>query len=382
MPIKINIEGPEGRKKRLSEEQERDLRVQILKEQVKQLQPGYSAEAAASLGRGLEESERNLQLQDEILSDLTQRKQNVGSAATPLQPQVAGPVMPQQTAISEINRIGTAEEQMQLDRAASLAQREAIRKNLEGLTGAVPLPTGGTYAAGETSTIRRRFDDTARLVQEYEQRVQNARSPEEARALQTAYTMFEPIQKQQLKKDLESSRTIPGLEGFGRDEQSTNEMRKAIVDFSSATQNIDDLIKLKDDKSLANYAKAQAIRGGLRGQLRLAIAGPGAMSDQDLEIMNEIVANPYFPYAEEKLLALKGALARKVVSAASVNGFRVKKLSDLVSAGGQPEDFNSFISSPRAASANSFANEAEARRAGKKDGDRVIIGGQPGILEP
>jgi hypothetical protein len=159
-------------------------------------------------------------------------------------------------------------------------------------------------------------------------------------------------------------------------------MRKAIVDFSSATQNIDDLIKLKGDISPANYARAQAIRGGLRGQLRLAIAGPGAMSDQDAALMNEIVSNPYFPYAEEKLLSLKGALARKIVSTASVSGFRVKRLSDLVSAGGQPEDFNAFISSPKTASPASFATEEEARRAGKRDGDTVIIGGRRGILEP
>jgi hypothetical protein len=263
-----------------------------------------------------------------------------------------------------------------------LASREAMRKDLEGLTGAVPLPTGGTYAAGETSTIKRRFEDTAKMIQEYKQRLAGAQSPEEADAIQSAYSMFEPIQKQQLKKDLESSRTIPGLEGFGRDEQATNEMRKAIVDFSSATQNIDDLIKLKGDISPANYARAQAIRGGLRGQLRLAIAGPGAMSDQDAALMNEIVSNPYFPYAEEKLLSLKGALARKIVSTASVSGFRVKRLSDLVSAGGQPEDFNAFISSPKAASTNSFATEEEARRAGKRDGDTVIIGGRRGILEP
>jgi len=358
------------------------LEIQKMDEESKRNQPGYSSEVAGALGRRLEESERNLQLQDELLSDLSKRKQNISAAATPLQPQIAGPVMPQQAAIGEMNRIGTAEEQMQLDRAAFLASREAMRKDLEGLTGAVPLPTGGTYAAGETSTIKRRFEDTAKMIQEYKQRLAGAQSPEEADAIQSAYSMFEPIQKQQLKKDLESSRTIPGLEGFGRDEQATNEMRKAIVDFSSATQNIDDLIKLKDDKSIANYARAQAIRGGLRGQLRLAIAGPGAMSDQDAALMNEIVSNPYFPYAEEKLLSLKGALARKIVSTASVSGFRVKRLSDLVSAGGQPEDFNSFISSPKAASANSFATEEEARRAGKKNGDTVIIGGRRGILEP
>jgi len=377
MPININIEGPEAKNRRLMQEQEQALRLQILKQQIAQSQPGYSSEMAGRLGRGLEESERNLQLQDELLSDLSKRKQNVAAAATPLQPKVAGPVMPEQAAIRETNRILTAEDQMSLDRAANLAYREAMRKDLETLTGTVPLPTGGTAAAGETSTIKRRFEDAAKLIQGYNQRLANAQTPEEADSLRQAYSMFEPIQKQQLKKDLESSRTIPGLEGFGKDEQATNEMRKSIVDFSSATQNIDDLINLSNNPSIANYAKAQAIRGGLRGQLRLLIAGPGVMSDQDVALMNEIVANPYTPYAKEKLLALKGAMARKIVSSASAYGFKVKRLSDLVSSGGQPEDFNEFTSFTP-----SYKNEAEARGAGYKDGDIIKIGGKKYRLGP
>jgi len=377
MPININIEGPEAKNRRLMQEQEQALRLQILKQQIAQSQPGYSSEMAGRLGRGLEESERNLQLQDELLSDLSKRKQNVAAAATPLQPKVAGPVMPEQAAIRETNRILTAEDQMSLDRAANLAYREAMRKDLETLTGTVPLPTGGTAAAGETSTIKRRFEDAAKLIQGYNQRLANAQTPEEADSLRQAYSMFEPIQKQQLKKDLESSRTIPGLEGFGKDEQATNEMRKSIVDFSSATQNIDDLINLSNNPSIANYVKAQAIRGGLRGQLRLLIAGPGVMSDQDVALMNEIVANPYTPYAKEKLLALKGAMARKIVSSASAYGFKVKRLSDLVSSGGQPEDFNEFTSFTP-----SYKNEAEARGAGYKDGDIIKIGGKKYRLGP
>jgi flagellar hook-associated protein FlgK len=86
------------------------LEIQKMDEESKKNQPGYSAEVAAGLGRKLEESERNLQLQDELLSDLSKRKQNISAAATPLQPQIAGPVMPQQAAIGEMNRIGTAEE--------------------------------------------------------------------------------------------------------------------------------------------------------------------------------------------------------------------------------------------------------------------------------
>jgi len=378
MPININIEGPEGRKKRLAQEEEQALRLQILKQQIAQAQPGYSVEAAGRIGRGLEETERKLQLQDELLGDLQKRKQDIAEAATPLPPQVSGPVMPQQEAIRQTNRVLTAEDQMGLDRAALSASREALRKELEGFTGTVPLPTGGTYAAGENSTLNRRFDDTVKLIQGYNRKLASAQSPEEADAIKQAYSTFEPIQKQQLKKDLESSRTIPGLEGFGRDEQSTNEMRKSIVDFSAASQNIDDLLNLANHPGIQNYAKSQAIRAGLRGQLRLLIAGPGAMSDQDVALMNEVIANPYTTLnAKDRLLALKGAMARKIVASASAYGFRVKKLSDLVGAGGQPEDFNEFTSFTP-----SYKNEADARSAGYVDGDVIKINGKKQMLAP
>ena len=41
------------------------LEIQKMDEESKRNQPGYSAEVAAGLGRKLEESERNLQLQDD-----------------------------------------------------------------------------------------------------------------------------------------------------------------------------------------------------------------------------------------------------------------------------------------------------------------------------
>jgi len=374
MGIEINVEGPEGRKKRLAQEEEQALRIQILKQQIAQSQPGYSSEMAGRLGRGLEESERNLQLQDELLSDLSKRRQNVAAAATPLQPQVAGPVMPQQVATAETNRILTAEDQMGLDRAAALAQREAMRKDLETLTGTVPLPTGGTAAAGETSTIKRRFEDTAKLIQGYNQRLANAQTPEEADALRQAYSMFEPIQKQQVKKDLEESRKIPGLDGFGFDEKSATEMRKNVADFAGATQNINSLIDIGNQGfSVRNYQKAQAIRGTIAGQLRVIIAGPGPMSDQDRALMNDVIANPFMPYSSDKLLQVKGAMARKIASNASVYGYKINKLTDLIGASGVPSDFEQFTKYDP----NDIKNiEQRAREAGYKDGDVITANGR------
>lgn len=372
MPFEINILGPEEKRKQELARQEQELRLQILKQQFAQGQPGYSLEAAGRLGRGLEESERNLQLRDELLSDMAKKRSNIAAAATPLPEQTAGPVMPEQAAISQTNRVLQAEDQMKLDRAAALAQREAMRKELETFTGTVPLPTGGTAAAGETSTIRRRFDDMAKLVRDYQERLNNAQSPEEAESLKAAYSMLEPIAKQQAKKDIEASRTIPGLEGFGKDEQSTNEMRKNIADFASASKNIDRLLDIASTGfDVKKYAEANQIKGVLRGQLRVPLTGPGPVSNYDTDLMNEMIANPYMPFSKEKLLALKGALARKIISSASVYGFKVNKIQDLINAGGEPEDFNQYITHTP-----TFNNEYEARKNGYVNGDIIIIKGK------
>ena len=203
MPININIEGPETKRRRLLEEQERDLRIASLKQQIAQSTPGYAQEQAARIGRSLEESERNLQLQEELIGDVAQRRLNVAEAAEPLPAGVAGPVMPEEAARFETNRLLTAEDQLMLDAAAFRAQRESLRKDLEQLTGTRPLPTGGTYAAGETSTLRRSFEDTARLIRDYNDRRKRAQTPEELESIDAAYAMYEPIVKQQQKKDLE-----------------------------------------------------------------------------------------------------------------------------------------------------------------------------------
>ena len=168
MPININIEGPQTKQRRLLEEQERNLRIEALKQQIAESQPGYRQQVAGQLGRSLEEAERNLQLQDELIADVGRRKEAVAASGRELPQQVSGPVAPQSYVIPETNRLLTAESQLMLDARAMSAQRESLRKDLESMTGTVPLPGGGTAPAGEPSTIRRRFQETKNLIEDYQ----------------------------------------------------------------------------------------------------------------------------------------------------------------------------------------------------------------------
>lgn len=383
MPININIEGPETKRRRLLEEEERNLRVAAIKQQIAQSTPGYAQEQAARIGRGLEESERNLQLQEELIGDVAQRRMNVAEAAEPLPAGVAGPVMPKKAAGFEINRLLTAEDQLMLDAAAFRAQRESLRKDLEQLTGTRPLPTGGTYAAGETSTLRRSFEDTAKLIRDYNDRRKRAQTPEELESIDAAYAMYEPIVKQQQKKDIEVSRSVPGLTGAGRDDKASQDMRIRTSDFVSSVQSVDDLInmdvtefKQNPDERLRQRRRADSLRAGLIGNLRIALAGPGQLSDYERRVLESAIANPASlnpydaRYSKDGLQELKKSLARKFAADASVYGYRIKSFQDVVDANSGPaDDLESFTSTKKKSGMS--PQEKAFRDAGYKDGDIV-----------
>lgn len=396
MPININIEGPETKRRRLLEEQERDLRIASLRQQIAQSTPGYAQEQAARIGRSLEESERNLQLQEELIGDVAQRRLNVAEAAEPLPAGVSGPVMPEEAARFETNRLLTAEDQLMLDAAAFRAQRESLRKDLEQLTGTRPLPTGGTYAAGETSTLRRSFEDTAKLIRDYNDRRKRAQTPEELESIDAAYAMYEPIVKQQQKKDLETARSVPGLMGTGKDEKASQDMRLRTSDFVASVQSVDDLINMdvsefgkNPDERLRQRRKADSLRAGLIGNLRIALAGPGQLSDYERRVLESAIANPASlnpydaRYSKDGLRELKKTLARKFAADASVNGYRVKSFQDVVDANSGPaEDLETFASTKKKSEMS--PQEKAFRDAGYKDGDIVTdpITGKKFRLEP
>lgn len=386
MAIQFNIEGPETRRARELQQQEQQLRIAALKQQIAQSQPGYAVQAAGELGRELEESERNLQLQEELIGDVGRRRQDVAAAGRQLPEEMAGPVAPQSFIGPEMNRLLTAESQLILDARAMSARREALRKQLEGLTGTVPTPGGGTAPAGEPSTVRRRFEESVRLIQDYKNRRNAAQSQDELEAIDQAFATYEPIAKAQLRKDLENSRAIPGLDGLGRDDQAARDMRLRTSDFVSAVQSVDKLLDIDPaelssdpDERLRQVARADALRAGLVGNLRLALAGPGQLSDYERRILESTIANPASlnpytsRYAKSTLKELKESLGRKFAADASVYGYTLKSFQNVLDANAGPADIKSFSSTGKQ---DMTDMERQLRAAGMKDGDEVTIGGK------
>jgi hypothetical protein len=80
--------------------------------------------------------------------------------------------------------------------------------------------------------------------------------------------------------------------------------------------------------------------------------------------------------APERLGELKKVLARKFVADAKANGFTVPSLQGVIDAHSDPSDIANFGMRNQ----TGFTSEAEARAAGKKDGDAVVINGKSGTL--
>lgn len=99
-----------------------------------------------------------------------------------------------------------------------------------------------------------------------------------------------------LRKD-QRSRLIPGI-GIALDPVDARRVRKELPQLDSAVDDIDRLITLADEVGAEGKLspearrRAKGIATGLRGKLRLALIGPGAMSDQEQATLQEVIANP------------------------------------------------------------------------------------------
>jgi hypothetical protein len=274
------------------------------------------------------------------------------------------------------------------NQAGLRAQLETTRRQLGGFTGTVNLPEGmGTAPAGQYATVyEQRAAEMVPLVVKAQQDIAQTADPQERAAKEGVYSQLKAVADTITRKQAADALKIPGLEGTAANEKNANEMKTQIADFAAASQNIDQLIQIGNNAGLIGSLnvlqrqKAEALRGALLGQLRVLIAGPGTMSNQDTEIIRNIIDNPLnltSLYAVEKLATLKGAIARKIVSSASVYGYRVNSLRDLVKMGGVPFDFEAFTTADP-----NYPNEAKARAAGFRDGDTIKIKGVEGTLKP
>jgi len=364
------------------------------KEKAMKASPGYAPMEAARLASLRSQLQDELNTQQGLLSDVNNRVSNLKSASTPLPAGTSGPVMEKDMATRMMRPALDVEAGMQQRIPATSAALAATNKQLGELVGTVPIPEnlgGGTApATADISSIyRERFEKLVPMKAQgiaYINSLQPG-SPERMAAEQTLGKMT-GYEDAQTKKATENALKIPGLEGMATTEKGAKQVRDTIPDFISSVGGIDELLKLGDQVKTSDVfsrpklmARADAIRTALAGQMRIAIGGPGTMTEQDRNILMTAIADPTAVInfaAPERLGELKKVLARKFVADAKANGFAVPSLQGVIDAHSDPSDIANFGMRNQ----TGFTSEAEARAAGKKDGDAVVINGKSGTLTP
>ena len=146
---------------------------------------------------------------------------------------------------------------------------------------------------------------------------------------------------------------VPGL-GYAFDSAGAKEMRTLSSDLIGAKQSIDRLIEISQTpgKALSPNLRAEAdtIRSTLRGQLRTALVGPGAVTETEQKLLNDVIANPTSFFSLDRvnvtrLDSLKEALDRKMQSAAQQNiiGFQPSQPTQRAATGEQPQRITSGL---------------------------------------
>ena len=124
-----------------------------------------------------------------------------------------------------------------------------------------------------------------------------------------------------------SENIVPGL-GFAFSTKGADEMRTLVSDLNAAKDSIARLVEISQTpgKAISPELRAEAdtIRSTLRGQLRTALVGPGAVTESEQKLLNQVIADPTTIFSLDRvnltrLNALNEALDRKAQSAAAAN---------------------------------------------------------------
>jgi len=358
MPININIEGPEGKRKRLLQEQEQELRSRVLEAQLKQLQPDYEAKLAGDIAEKTSQLQETLNLNQAQRAGISQRLGNISAASAPLDIDVSGPVMPQQTAMQAGQGLVAEENLLNAQKTRMTAELEAYRKRQEGLVGTVNLGEayGTAPAGGGADVMRRRVQEQANMFREARDFINSAQTPEEAQDRANAVSVNKAYFDAQTREELKNSRKLAGLEGVAKDDDAARKMRERLPTFVQSISSIDNLIELGGlyrNAALAGNAieaakyKAQAAQARipLIAALRIPLTGGGQMNPQELQMLNDAVANPavFLDITQtERLRSLKKTVGSEFASAARSFGYGVKSLQSVIDANSAPEDINNF----------------------------------------
>jgi hypothetical protein len=404
------------------EQKKAKLEAEIIDRQIKQLdlQKKLLESPEAQIQRAGELAERSLQVEQDLASQrglaerLGTRAANVRAAATPLPAGAAGPVMPEDLAISTGQQLLEQQDLARARVARIGGELEAIRKQREGLEGSVNLGEfyGSAPASDTTSVAKRRYQETTKLLGDLDADIKNSRTPEEASAKSAAAKEIKPWFNLQTKRELDNTLKVRGLDGFAPDTAIAKDMRERTAGMVNSVSQINALLALGDEadrikRELPSNLQGQAllrvqrradlIRTPLVASLRVPLTGGGQLSDAEREFLQAAVANPtdFINFASrDRLIELSRVVKRDFTTRARAAGFNVNSLQPVFDAYSDPEDIDVAgpkitLAAPEAASETrrapampSFDSEEAARAAGYKDGDLVNIGGVMGTLEP
>lgn len=136
-------------------------------------------------------------------------------------------------------------------------------------------------------------------------------------------------------KDLRG-RLIPEV-GFAQTEKDATDLKEIRSGVLEAKAGLDKLKKLVSKPaaslSLEDRAEAKTLQQTLVGALRLPITGPGAMSEQERAMLENIIANPATIFSldsttKRRLETLQGSLDDKFAASARARGVNVKSTEE------------------------------------------------------
>lgn len=131
--------------------------------------------------------------------------------------------------------------------------------------------------------------------------------------------MLDKVMKAQ-SGGMEMANFVPGL-GYAYDKEDAKQLRTLKSDVESAMGGIDELIQIssKPAKSLSieDRSRAETIQASLIGKLRVALTGPGAMSEGDRALLERAIRNPTSFFSLDSanrtaLQTLKSTIAKSI----------------------------------------------------------------------
>ena len=334
------------------------LDIEMMQEQRAKSQPDYEANLAGEIATKTSQLQETLNLNQAQRAGIGQRLGNLAAASAPLDVDVSGPVMSQQASMQAGQGLVAEENLLNAQKTRMMAELEAYRKRQEGLVGTVNLGEayGTAPAGGSTDVLRRRVQEQANAFREADDFVKAAQTPEEAQYRANAVSVNKAYFDAQTREELKNSRKLQGLEGMAKDDDAAKKMRERLPTFVQSISSIDNLIELGDlyRKSLnelrpidaAKYkAQAEQARIPLIAALRIPLTGGGQMNPQELQMLNDAVANPavFLDITQtDRLKSLKRTVGSEFASAARSFGYGVKSLQSVIDANSAPEDINNF----------------------------------------